>query len=598
MRKPLAFLAALFLTACQTLPVARATNFGTVVPKGATFASEVVAANNALSTNTVRVNMPLIVQLTDTTVGSTYYVDSSVPLQNTIAGSSNAGSYTLGDQLLQENTMAAATLNVVSGGSITVSAVGQPGGNPANAMDIWDDTTSGATFSWTPSGPPQIVNTYSWHMNAVPTGWAMGDSVQSFALSATGASAGTSTISSVTGQTVVTAAPIQIGIASPSDSLNQLSQAAGAFKTHAVIFNSCSPSINTNCPIRSAAEYTYQLTQTLSTICTVTTQCLRTFSPESEMDAFYGSQASAAQYLQEATLATSIGHSLGYIVYGGAPDTTGLNAWWWYCTFYGSCGMAQNMSAATGAALGLFVKTAKQVNWASNLLPTACNLAGSSGAAGNHPQASSGWTGSIDGNGVMTITANLLGTTIVPGDVVYAVGQPPNTTVVTGSGGIGTYQLSAGSVALPAGQPIYMNALNTNRVRILAKMYQILLGYPSIPYDFTNYHWYQTSPVVENPVMQAYIRAAGNKPFTLEENGTYSMSGQDVSDHLAGAMSFAPDMITWWNNDAGDGSGAVALLNIGLSLRPNGAAFKSFITSGNRAPVQIGSAQPPSAPPC
>jgi len=144
-----------------------------------------------------------------------------------------------------------------------------------------------------------------------------------------------------------------------------------------------------------------------------------------------------------------------------------------------------------------------------------------------------------------------------------------------------------------------MNALSPGKFRNLRKAYQIIAGYPSVPFDFSNYHWYQTSPVVELPVLYKYYSVAGNKPGTFEENGTYSQSGQDMTDHLKGAMSLNPDAVIWWNNDAGDGSGAVQLLNGDLSLRPNGAAFRTFITNTPPSgPSQIGVPQIASPPSC
>ena len=97
-----------------------------------------------------------------------------------------------------------------------------------------------------------------------------------------------------------------------------------------------------------------------------------------------------------------------------------------------------------------------------------------------------------------------------------------------------------------------------------------------------------------------YLKAAGGKPLTLEENGTYSTSGQDVNDHLTGALTLSPDMLIWWNSDAGDGSGAVALTNTDNSIRTNGFAYKAFITNTPypHAPPSSGAATPFPVPGC
>jgi hypothetical protein len=77
---------------------------------------------------------------------------------------------------------------------------------------------------------------------------------------------------------------------------------------------------------------------------------------------------------------------------------------------------------------------------------------------------------------------------------------------------------------------------------------------------------------IELPVMQWYQAIAGNKPFTLEENGTYNMSAVQVTGHMAAALLMYPDMITWWDNDGT----TVALTNPDGTIRPNGSAFKAF----------------------
>ena len=606
-----------------------ATVFGIVCSKGSPCAgSSLGPVAVSLGAGGTRVNMPLLIGLTDTSLNppSTYYPSAASPLSNTIPGAVGAGgtgTFAVGEQLIQNNTLAAATVNVVPGaGVITVGAVGQPNGLPANATDTWVDgtgTNGNAGSTWVPSGAPAIVPTYSWRFSAPPTGWQVGDTVTSWALSPDGTSRGTSTIDAIFGggtvRLVNTGPPLYVGISPTSDPLTQIQSATNSgLKTHAVMFNSCGDTINTNCPIRTDIEYTSELTETLNYIASLGYP-LRTFSVESEEDSFLGSQATAAQYLHELALGTQIGHSLDYTVYNGGFATVGLNALWWYYNFY-YCGTTACRQAADAAAPNLFVKTAKQLDWSSTYIPTACFLSGFKANGSGNPQASSGWNGSIS-NGVLTLNAGplLAGTVLTSatnsgvGDVIYTQGQPPGITVLsqltgTGCPGActgqdGTYQLSAG--ALNTGvQPVYMNTLTVNRIRTIVRTWQTLAGFAAIPYDFTNYHWYQTSPVVEMPVISWYLAQAGGKPLTLEENGTYSQSGADVVDHLKGALSYGPDAVYWWNSDAGDGSGAVALTDPLNNIRPNGWAFRNYITAtpGPHGPDQIGDAVAPAAPSC
>ena len=605
-----------------------ATVFGIVCSKGSPCAGSAVGGvAQSLSATAIRVNMPLAIGLTDISVSppTTYYPKFAISQSNTIAGAVGAGgsgSFGVGDQLIQNNTLASALVTVPPGSVMTVSSIGQPNGQPANATDTWVDYTGSggnAGSTWVPSGAPALVPNYQWVFPSQPAGWSVGDIVQSWALSPDGTSIGTSQIRQIFGGgtvnlcsttggacTIGTYPPIYVGISPTYDSIIQLQSAdAAGLRTHAVMFNSCGDTLNTNCPIRTDIEYVSELTDTLNYIASVGYP-LKTFSVESEEDSFLGSLASAQQYLHELALGTTTGHQLGYKVYNGGFATVGLNTLWWYYQFY-YCGTDACKHTADAAAPNLFLKTAKQIDWSSQYIPTYCVPSGL--RSNGNPQASSGWNGSIL-NGILTLNPGPIQAGTVQtvahdgtGDIVYAQGQIPGITILsqlTGSTGAdGTYQLSAGSANLASGQ-IWMNTLSVNRIRTVTRAWQTLAGFPAIPYDDSNYHWYQTNPIVELPVISWYLKAAGGKPLTLEENGTYSTSGQDVNDHLTGALTLSPDMLIWWNSDAGDGSGAVALTNTDNSIRTNGFAYKAFITNTPypHAPPSSGAATPFPVPGC
>lgn len=125
-------------------------------------------------------------------------------------------------------------------------------------------------------------------------------------------------------------------------------------------------------------------------------------------------------------------------------------------------------------------------------------------------------------------------------------------------------------------------------VGLAYKSVTLINGFAAIRYDYSNFHWYQTNPLVELPAMQWCQTIAGGKPFTLEENGTYNESAVEVTAHMAAAYSMHPDMITWWDNDGT----TVALMNPDGTIRPNGTAFKNFAAAPFLALQQL----PPQTP--
>ena len=233
--------------------------------------------------------------------------------------------------------------------------------------------------------------------------------------------------------------------------------------------------------------------------------------------------------------------------------------------FY-TCGTVQCRQAADIAAPYLFIKSQNQANWTSNTIPTSCNPGG--------PDRSAQGVGSISG-GVLTYTSITSGT-ITVGSVVYAPTMPLGVTItsqLSGTpGGVGTYALSDNTETVPSGTIITLNSLGGSKFNLAYKSVTLVNGFAAIGYDYTNFHWYQTNPTVELPVMQWYSAIAGNKPFTLEENGTYNMSAVQVTAHMAAVLLMYPDMITWWDSDGT----TVALMNSDGTIRPNGSAFKAF----------------------
>ena len=133
------------LTLCAATVAHGATVFGIVCSKGSACQNYLPTVAAETGATAIRVNLPILIGLTDLSTNTTAYPSGTQSIQNTIAGSLGSGALNDGtssgtpDQLLQDNTNAAAQVAVTytSGASVTVGFIGQPGGNPPNATDTW-----------------------------------------------------------------------------------------------------------------------------------------------------------------------------------------------------------------------------------------------------------------------------------------------------------------------------------------------------------------------------------------------------------------------------------------------------------------------------
>jgi hypothetical protein len=101
----------------------------------------------------------------------------------------------------------------------------------------------------------------------------------------------------------------------------------------------------------------------------------------------------------------------------------------------------------------------------------------------------------------------------------------------------------------------------------------LIAGFRSIPIDYVNFHWYQSTPEAMKTTIEFLRRATGKQVIT-NEIGQFDDSPDTVRALLDTTAQLHLPWVVWF---ASDGSGAVGMFNTDNSIRPNGLAFRDFV---------------------
>jgi hypothetical protein len=104
---------------------------------------------------------------------------------------------------------------------------------------------------------------------------------------------------------------------------------------------------------------------------------------------------------------------------------------------------------------------------------------------------------------------------------------------------------------------------------------ELIAGFRSIPIDYVNFHWYQSTPEAMRTTIE-YLRRATGKQVITNEIGQFDDSPDTVRSLLDTTAQLHLPWVVWF---ASDGSGAVGLFNADGSIRPAGVAFRDFVQS-------------------
>jgi hypothetical protein len=114
---------------------------------------------------------------------------------------------------------------------------------------------------------------------------------------------------------------------------------------------------------------------------------------------------------------------------------------------------------------------------------------------------------------------------------------------------------------------------NPKALQVLNDTNTLIAGFRSIPIDYVNFHWYQSTPEAMRTTIEFLRRATGKQAIT-NEIGQFD----DSPDTLRGLLDMTAQMhLPWVVWFASDGSGAVGMFNADGSIRSNGLAFRDFV---------------------
>lgn len=113
----------------------------------------------------------------------------------------------------------------------------------------------------------------------------------------------------------------------------------------------------------------------------------------------------------------------------------------------------------------------------------------------------------------------------------------------------------------------------------IAKGKELLAGYKSAGADFANFHWYIADvPALGEAV--AYLRSASGLPVITNEVGQQANTDPNqVTNVMGKIVDLGLPYALWFSMDTNPPNGARALNETNGTLRPNGTAFTSFISS-------------------
>jgi hypothetical protein len=101
----------------------------------------------------------------------------------------------------------------------------------------------------------------------------------------------------------------------------------------------------------------------------------------------------------------------------------------------------------------------------------------------------------------------------------------------------------------------------------------LIAGFRSIPIDYVNFHWYQSTPEAMKTTVE-YLRRATGRQVITNEIGQLDDSPGTVDALLDMTAQLHLPWVVWF---ASDGTGAVGMFNADDSIRPNGLAFRDFV---------------------
>jgi hypothetical protein len=111
-------------------------------------------------------------------------------------------------------------------------------------------------------------------------------------------------------------------------------------------------------------------------------------------------------------------------------------------------------------------------------------------------------------------------------------------------------------------------------LQLLSDTNALIAGFRSIPIDYVNFHWYQSTPEALETTVD-FLRRATGKQIVTNEIGQFDTSPDTLRGLLAMTARLHIPWVTWF---ASDGSGgAMGLFNPDNSIRPNGIAFRDFV---------------------
>jgi hypothetical protein len=116
---------------------------------------------------------------------------------------------------------------------------------------------------------------------------------------------------------------------------------------------------------------------------------------------------------------------------------------------------------------------------------------------------------------------------------------------------------------------------NPKALQVLNDTNTLIAGFRSLPIDYVNFHWYQSTPEAMKTTVE-FLRRATGKQVVTNEIGQFDTSPDTLRGLLDMTARLHIPWVTWF---ASDGSGGAMGLfsNTDGSIRPNGVAFRDFV---------------------
>lgn len=113
----------------------------------------------------------------------------------------------------------------------------------------------------------------------------------------------------------------------------------------------------------------------------------------------------------------------------------------------------------------------------------------------------------------------------------------------------------------------------------ISKGKELVTGYKAAGADFVNFHWYVADPSTISEAVN-YLRSTSGLPVITNEVGQQANSDPaQVTNVMSELSKQGLPYIVWFSMDTNPPNGARALNDTNGSLRPNGTAYASFISS-------------------